>query len=172
MPETADCFFISKYLIAPRTCAFLSGFYQHSLLLFLILSPTHVDCKSSPGLQSARPWCHQSTYHLIRSHACAERLRFLWLDYACEKLQSKTPLQQADMSFSNQSVITIYLISYLSPHCFSSDVIGENRKINILCSLVLLETLSLWLKKTKATLKKVLKWILFQITACKRALHY
>lgn len=58
------------------------------------------------------------------------------------------------MSFSNQSVITIYLISYLSPHCFSSDVIGENRKINILCSLVLLETLSLWLKKTKSTLKK------------------
>lgn len=59
------------------------------------------------------------------------------------------------MSFSNQSVITIYLISYLCPHCFPSDVIGENRKINILCSLVLLETLSLWLKKkTKTTLKK------------------
>lgn len=72
----------------------------------------------------------------------------VWLDYACEKLQSKTPLQQADTSFSNQSVITIYLISYLCPHCFPSDVIGENRKINILCSLVLLETLSLWLKKT------------------------
>lgn len=39
------------------------------------------------------------------------------------------------MSFSNQFVITIYLISYLCPHCFPSDVIGENRKINILCSM-------------------------------------
>lgn len=52
--------------------------------------------------------------------------------------------QTSVLKTSLSPVITVYSIPYLSLHCFSCDVINQNRKRNVLCSLVGLETLPIW----------------------------